>query len=94
MINEVNAGSTAEKAGLQAGDVVTKVDDARITGADSLVATIRSYRPGDTVTLTWLRTARSSPRELVLDSDGARHGEAASSAPRPTARRARSPSPR
>ncbi len=27
--------------------MITKVDDQLITGADSLVATIRSYRPGD-----------------------------------------------
>ena len=48
---------------------MTKVDDARITGADSLVATIRSYRPGDTVTLTWLRNGEEQCAELVLDSD-------------------------
>ena len=29
--------------------MITKIDDQRITGADSLVATIRSYRPGDSV---------------------------------------------
>ena len=69
VINDVNAGSTADNAGLQAGDVVTEVDDARITGADSLIATIRSYRPGDTVTLTWLRDGEEQSAELVLDSD-------------------------
>ena len=62
VINEVNAGSTAENAGLKAGDVVTEVDDSRITGADSLIATIRSYRPGDTVTLTWVRGRRGAVR--------------------------------
>jgi putative serine protease PepD len=66
---EVVPGSTADQAGLEAGDVVTKVDDVRITGADSLVATIRSYRPGDTVTLTWLRDGEEQSAELVLDSD-------------------------
>jgi putative serine protease PepD len=68
-IGEVTAGSTADQAGLEAGDIVTKVDDARITGADSLVATIRSYRPGDTVRLTWLRNGEEQSAELVLDSD-------------------------
>ena len=48
---------------------MTKVDDTRITGADSLIATIRSYRPGDTVTLTWLRDGEEQTAELVLDSD-------------------------
>ncbi|GAB3250320.1 hypothetical protein GCM10027448_14970 [Nocardioides dilutus] len=68
-IGEITPGSTANQAGLEAGDIVTKVDDIRITGADSLVATIRSYRPGDTVTLTWLRDGEEQTAELVLDSD-------------------------
>jgi putative serine protease PepD len=69
LIGEITPGSTADQAGLEAGDVVTKVEDTRITGADSLVATIRSYRPGDTVTLTWLRDGEEQTAELVLDSD-------------------------
>jgi putative serine protease PepD len=32
--------------------VITKVDNALIADSDSLVAIVRSYRPGDTVTLT------------------------------------------
>ena len=70
--SEVSAGSTAADAGLRKGDVITKVDDQLITGADSLVATIRSYRPGDKVTVTYQqRTATSRrPRELgSSDSD-------------------------
>jgi putative serine protease PepD len=68
-IGEVTADSTADKAGLEAGDIVTKVNDTRIVGADSLVATIRSYRPGDSVTLTWLRDGKEQSAELTLDSD-------------------------
>jgi putative serine protease PepD len=69
LVGEITPGSTAAQAGLEAGDVVTKVNDTRITGADSLVATIRSYRPGDTVTLTWTRNGEEQSAELVLDSD-------------------------
>jgi putative serine protease PepD len=69
LLGNVGAGSTAEQAGLQPGDVVTAVDDSRITGADSLVATIRSYRPGDTVTVTWTRDGQEKSAELTLDSD-------------------------
>lgn len=69
LISEVNPGSTAEGAGIVAGDVITRVDDQIITGADSLVATIRSYRPGDTVTLTYVRGEETLTAELTLDSD-------------------------
>ena len=30
--------------------MITEVDDDRITDSDSLVATVRTYRPGDKVT--------------------------------------------
>jgi putative serine protease PepD len=66
---QVTEGSTAAEAGIEAGDVITAVDGRRITGADSLVATIRSYRPGDEVTVTWTRDGESQDAEVTLDSD-------------------------
>jgi len=69
-INLVNDGSAAAGAGLRNGDIVTKVDDTLITGADSLVATVRSYRPGDEVTVTYLRGGNTDTAKLKLDSDG------------------------
>jgi len=52
LIEKVDPGTAAASAGLQKGDVITKVDNALIADSDSLVATVRSYRPDDTVTLT------------------------------------------
>ncbi|TIC81844.1 trypsin-like peptidase domain-containing protein [Nocardioides sp. GY 10127] len=69
-VQSVNDGSTAGEAGLKAGDVITKVDDTQITSADSLVATIRSYRPGDQVTITYERDGTEGTATLTLDSDG------------------------
>ena len=68
-IQDVNAGSTAADAGIAKGDVVTKVDDHLIVDADSLVATVRSYRPGDKVTVTYERDGQTKTTELTLDSD-------------------------
>jgi putative serine protease PepD len=68
-IQEVSVGSTAEEAGIEPGDIITKIDDTLITTKDALIATIRSYRPGDTVTLTWTRDGEEQSAELVLDSD-------------------------
>ena len=69
-VQEVTPGSTAAEAGLEGGDVITRLDDTVITGADSLVATIRSYRPGDEVTLTYRSGDDEEQATLVLDSDG------------------------
>jgi putative serine protease PepD len=69
VVREVTSGSTADEGGLAAGDVITKIDDVRISDADSLVATIRSYRPGDSVTVTWQRGDQTQDGQFVLDSD-------------------------
>ncbi|MFD4644273.1 trypsin-like peptidase domain-containing protein [Lentzea sp. NPDC058436] len=51
-ISEITAGGAAEKAGLKAGDVITKFGDRRIDESDTLVAAVRSKAPGDKVTIT------------------------------------------
>jgi len=68
-IRTVNDGSAGSDAGLREGDVVTKVDDELISGSESLVATIRGYRPGDHVTLTVVRGGDAQPIRVTLDSD-------------------------
>ncbi|WP_241153735.1 S1C family serine protease [Nocardioides pantholopis] len=70
LIREVSPQSAAGQAGLEAGDVITRIDDHPVTGADSLVATIRSYRPGDTVTVVYERGGEEESTDLTLDSDG------------------------
>jgi putative serine protease PepD len=68
-IADVEPGSSGDDAGLQTGDVVTRVDEQVITGVESLVATIRGYRPGDEVALTVLRDDETLELEATLDSD-------------------------
>ncbi|MFY9913923.1 MAG: trypsin-like peptidase domain-containing protein [Nocardioidaceae bacterium] len=52
LITKVDPGTAGASAGLQKGQVITAVDGQLVSDADSLVATVRSYRPGDKVTLT------------------------------------------
>ncbi len=68
-VSQVNPGSPAEKAGLRDGDVITQVDGTLITGPDSLVATVRSYRPGDKVEVTWSRGGQTQTATVTLESD-------------------------
>jgi putative serine protease PepD len=51
-IAAVQPGTPAEAAGLQPGDVVTRVDDARVEGFADLIARIGAHAPGEQVTLT------------------------------------------
>ncbi len=69
-IRSVSDGTAGDAAGLRRGDVVTKVGDDMITSSSSLVATIRGYRPGDTVPLTVVRDEEDPQTlEVTLDSD-------------------------
>ncbi len=69
LVKKVNDGSAAADTGIKAGDIITKVDDHLIMGSDSLVATVRAYRPGDTVTVTWTRDGKTMTGKVTLDSD-------------------------
>ena len=48
----VVAGSPADQAGIQPGDVITAIDGRPVTQSDELVVAIRAKAPGDDVTLT------------------------------------------
>jgi putative serine protease PepD len=48
----VVAGSPAAKAGLVAGDTITKVDGKVITDTADFITVISGYKPGDVVTMT------------------------------------------
>lgn len=69
-LGEVTPGGAADKAGLQAGDVVTAVDSHVIASGDALVAAIRSHRPGEKVTLTIKRGGQTKTVAATLASDG------------------------
>ncbi len=48
---EVSAGSAAQDAGIQAGDIILAVDDQTITIDNDLAAVIAAYAPGDRISL-------------------------------------------
>ena len=64
----VEPGSAAEKAGLQMGDVITKIGDTAISDMNDLNAAKKSYRAGDTVTLTIYRAGGTKEVELTFDA--------------------------
>jgi S1-C subfamily serine protease len=51
VVADVTPASPADRAGLQAGDVIVAVDGQELTGENNLGDVIASYEPGDTVTL-------------------------------------------
>ena len=64
----VDPDSAAAKAGLKLGDVITKIDDTTISDMTDLNAAKKSYRAGDTVTLTIYREGKTMEVELTFDA--------------------------
>ena len=67
----VDPGSAADKAGLQNGDVITKVDDTAIDSPDTLGATIAGHQPADHVTVTYTRDGSSPTVDATLGTRSA-----------------------
>ena len=57
-ISEVSKGSSADKAGLRKNDVITGVDQTKITTMASLQEKVNSYHPGDQAQLQIIREGK------------------------------------
>lgn len=68
----ISAGGPADKAGLQAGDVITKINGIPIHSGPGLTAMIRTQAPGDVVTTVYERSGSPTTTKLTLgeESDG------------------------
>ena len=63
-VQAVSDGSPAAEAGLQAGDVITRVNGTEITGSSDLVSLVSEAAIGDTLTMTVYR--QGSTMELTV----------------------------
>ena len=68
-VNDVEEGSCAETAGIQSGDIITKIDDTDITSVSQLTSVKNSYRAGDTVTVTVFRAGEYLELTLTFDEE-------------------------
>ena len=65
-INEVQDGGAGAEAGLQKGDVITDIDGKKITKMAELQEYLANKRPGDKVTITYLRDKKKKTATLTL----------------------------
>lgn len=66
LVQSVDPDSAAEKAGLKAGDLITAVDKVPVDANHALAGLIQAHKPGDKVTLTVLRNARTLNLDATL----------------------------
>ena len=65
-LRSVTPGSAAERAGLRAGDVVTKIGDHAIKNAGDLSNVLAQYKPGQTVKVEFSRNGRTQTADVTL----------------------------
>ncbi len=66
VVQQVQAGSPADKAGIRARDVITQIEGKAIDDNHPLKDLLRQYRPGDTVTLTVSRGGQTLKVQVTL----------------------------
>ncbi|MFF2851688.1 S1C family serine protease [Streptomyces sp. NPDC058001] len=65
-IVSVTNGGAAQKAGLQAGDIITKVGNQQISTITSLSEVLASDKPGDKVQVTYTRDGNENTVDVTL----------------------------
>ncbi len=65
-VTDVASGSPASQAGLQQGDIITKVGDVSLDETHAYVNTLFTYKPGDQITLEVNRNGKDMQVQVTL----------------------------
>ena len=68
-ITQVDAGSSADDAGIEPGDILVYVDNIRITTMDEVNSLIFAHEVGDTIPVTIYRGGQTATVQLMLTED-------------------------
>lgn len=64
----VASGSPAEKAGLKNDDIIVKINETVVGPQGALSSIIGQFKPGDTVTITYLRDGKEQTTQLTFSA--------------------------
>lgn len=70
-IRQIDAGSAADKADLQVGDIITSIDGTAITTTEEVIAIKNSHVAGDSLTITVYRNGGTLDITIVLQEASA-----------------------
>jgi serine protease DegQ len=68
VIEDVAPGSPAERAGLQRGDVITRIQNRAVSNAGTVAATIGIAEPGSELAVVYLRDGREGRTTLAVET--------------------------
>jgi putative serine protease PepD len=65
-VSQIDEGGPADQAGLQTGDIITKIDGQPAVSGEQIVLATLTRNPGDTIDLTYSRAGQSATTTLTL----------------------------
>jgi len=69
LVRSVRKGSAADKAGIKAGDVITKVEDSKVSASGDITRALRSVRGKKaSVVVTVVRSKKEMPVTVTLET--------------------------
>ena len=74
LVRSVNKDSSAEKAGLKAGDVITRIEDTMISTPQQISGALRAARNKSTVNVTVIRNKKEMSISVTPDAGGLYRG--------------------
>lgn len=69
IVSEISSDSNLKQAGIQVGDIITKINDTAITDFDTFYAELENHSPGNTVKLTVYRTSANRMSADTFETD-------------------------
>ena len=70
LVRSVKKGSAAEKAGIKAGDVITKIDDSKVASSAEITRVLRGLKSKKTFGVTVMRNRKEMPLTVTMESTG------------------------
>jgi putative serine protease PepD len=65
LVGEVSPGALGDKAGLHAGDVITRINEKAIAGVADMEGAVGGIKTGDIVSILFLRDGKPGKSEIV-----------------------------
>ena len=66
LVENVDTGGAAERAGIQPGDVITRVEETPVIDGQNIMMEIRNKKPGDTITVPVSRNGQTVNLPVTL----------------------------
>lgn len=69
LVEEVNANSPADAAGIERGDIIVKIDDTKVASVEDVFSAVRAHKVGESLSIELVRGSAHRTVHATLTSD-------------------------